>query len=1000
MIYRLYAAIVLLALAVTVMASADKPFIRERMVMPEGDKLQFSHGSTIVELSNGDLLCAWYAGSREKGNDVAIFASRMEKEADFWSDASIIIDTPGKSEGNPVLFLDRKGVLWLFYQTMYGSGEGRTKPGTGWTTCKIKAMTSHNGGINWSDERILVDELGYLTRNKPIQLDSGTILLPIHDERNWSSRILISRDDGQNWEMSGRIDSGLGFHRGNIEPALLERLDGSLLCYMRTGAENFKSNFKTWKSVSIDGGYHWAKPVEIEVPNPNAALDLLRLKSGNVVMALNPVPDGGRKNLSLWLSVNDADAWTIFRTLENGPEYNSYPAIIQSRDGLIHLTYSQPRGGIKHVTLNEAWIWQDALVSKEYRLPNLVPALDAEEDLREMTYASRYVPVKDEPFIEHVRDKIAVAEKGVIKKLFKAKPDVSEIKFEPEITAEHVVSMEHTPEKIWIGTKKGLYVLDHDSKRARRYPDYGINGPLATEITDLAVDSKGCLWVGTPIGLSCLKPDGSWYAICGKDGLPVEKITALCTDKNDNLWIGTTEGAVLYLPYVDGRQWFYRAGKRYLINDTIIDVATSPDGMLVYFQTGQGLSKIKGVNQTLKQRAEVIENRLNERHRRLGMVAACLLDDVENPTTCTIGDNDNDGLWTSYHVVAMSLAYGATGIDAYHKSAQKSMQALIMLQNASGIPGLVARSVVPIEMGKSKSEQWRLTPDKKWLWKSDTSSDEIDGHFFGFYAYWQHIARFDPEENTIITKQIRRLMDYIVDHNYLLIDWTGKRTRWGFWSPDLLNDDPEHYIENGLNAAQLLSFLKVTFHITGDLKYKEHYDILIADHGYLGNILLEKKVFPDENNHSDNQLAFCALYPLLQLEHDPKARKALQSAVRRHYKTISNDGSSFFYFAVATIDPDFVDIKSGVKDLRQTPTDRRQWKMTNSNRKDIIWSPRLSRFGRQQLLYVLPGDERNWAKWNGNPYYPDGGGDGRLEDDGASWLLGYWMGRYHGFIGE
>jgi hypothetical protein len=135
---------------------------------------------------------------------------------------------------------------------------------------------------------------------------------------------------------------------------------------------------------------------------------------------------------------------------------------------LIHLTYSQPRGGIKHVTLNEAWIWQDALVSKEYRLPNLVPALDAEEDLREMTYASRYVPVKDEPFIEHVRDKIAVAEKGVIKKLFKAKPDVSEIKFEPEITAEHVVSMEHTPEKIWIGTKKGLYVLDHDSKRARR----------------------------------------------------------------------------------------------------------------------------------------------------------------------------------------------------------------------------------------------------------------------------------------------------------------------------------------------------------------------------------------------------------------------------------------------------------------------------------------------------------------------------------------------------
>ena len=72
--------------------------------------------------------------------------------------------------------------------------------------------------------------------------------------------------------------------------------------------------------------------------------------------------------------------------------------------------------------------------------------------------------------------------------------------------------------------------------------------------------------------------------------------------------------------------------------------------------------------------------------------------------------------------------------------------------------------------------------------------------------------------------------------------------------------------------------------------------------------------------------------------------------------------------------------------------------MVNSNRKDIVWSPFKSRFDREQLLNVLPADERNWGKWNGNPYYPDSGGDGRYEDDGASWLLAYWMGRYHGFI--
>ena len=503
-----------------------------------------------------------------------------------------------------------------------------------------------------------------------------------------------------------------------------------------------------------------------------------------------------------------------------------------------------------------------------------------------------------------------------------------------------------------------------------------------------------------PLGLSLLKSDGSWNSVQGKQGLPVENITALAIDSNDRIWIGTPQGAILYKPYEQGRQWFYRAGKRYLMNDEISDIVLSPQGMPVYFKTADGISKIEAVSRTLAQKADIIEDRLNKWHRRLGLVAACILDDAENPTSHTIGDNDNDGLWTSYHVVAMSMAYGATGNKAYLESAKKGMHALVMLQNASGIPGLVARSVVPISERDSKSEQWRATPDGKMLWKSDTSSDEIDGHFFAFYAYWQHIARFDPQEYALIQKQITTVMDYIVDNNYQLIDWDGERTRWGFWNPENLNGDPEHYIENGLNAAQILSFLKVTFYITGDPKYKKHYDYLISEHGYLGNVLLQKKVFPDENNHSDNQLGFCALFPLLQLEQDPKVRHALQQAVRRFYKTLWNDGSSFFYFSAATIDPDFVDIKAAVTDLRQTPTDRRQWKMTNSHRADIIFSPRLSRFGRPQLLHVLPADERNWAKWNGNPYYPDGGGDGRYEDDGASWLLGYWMGRYFGFIGE
>jgi len=637
-------------------------------------------------------------------------------------------------------------------------------------------------------------------------------------------------------------------------------------------------------------------------------------------------------------------------------------------------------------------------IDGEYKLPNLVPALDYADDLIFKTNAIEYIPVKDAEFIEHVRGNISQKEKENISELFTANIKKLRTSKYQKLLDFPITAIKNGDNVVWIGTENGLYVFDTVSQKMTKHESYGVNGPLSTHISDIELDRKGTLWIATPIGLSLLKSDGVWSSLRGSEGLPVEEITALAIDKDDRIWIGTTQGAILYTPYEDGRQWYYRAGKRYLINDVISDIELAEAGKSVYFKTNKGISKIDAVKRSLAQKADIIEKRLNKRHRRMGMVAGCILDDAENPTSHKIGDNDNDGLWTSYHVVAMSLAYASTGESKYLESAKEGMHAMIMLQNASGIPGLVARSVVSIDERDQKSEQWRETPDGKLLWKSDTSSDEIDGHFFAFYAYWEHIAKHDSDESALINEQISSVINYLVDNNYQLIDWNGERTRWGFWNPELLNDDSEHYIENGLNAAQILSFLKVSYYITGNKKYKKHYDYLITEHGYLGNVLLEKKVFPDANNHSDNQLGFCALYPLLQLEYDSKARNALQRTVRRHYRTLSRDGSAFFYFAAATIDPDFVDINGGVLNLRQIPTDRRQWAMINSNRKDIVWSPYKTRFNRPQLLSVLPADERNWGKWNGNPYYPDGGGDGRYEDDGGSWLLGYWMGRYHGFI--
>lgn len=559
----------------------------------------------------------------------------------------------------------------------------------------------------------------------------------------------------------------------------------------------------------------------------------------------------------------------------------------------------------------------------------------------------------------------------------------------------------------WIAMRDGGLSVGREGRKAEPYRHYGVNGPLSTTITGIVKDSKDTLWLGTPIGLSKRSSDGTWTAIRGRDGLPFEDITGIAVDSNDRLWLGTSVGVVHYRPYEEGRRWFYRQGKRYLPDDNVTAIAVSNDGNTVYVGTPVGIGTINVKTTTLLERAQTIEKRINERHRRYGLVAECTLDNAENPTSHTISDNDNDGLWTAYHVAAMSLAYGATKDETAKASARESMHALYMLQNASGIPGLVARSVVSPEIGATfepdkpaDKRQWRLTPDGKYYWKSDTSSDEIDGHFMAFYAYYEHIARHDPREKQLCQDQCRKLIDYLVENNYQLIDWDGERTRWGFWNPEALNGEPGDYIENGLNALQMLSFLRTSHFVTGDTKYLDHYKKLILEHHYLSNILLSKKEWPDENNHSDDQLGYVAWYPILQLEKDPVILRALTQGCRRHYRIVWPEKPSFYTFVYATVDPNQADIAGGIENLKEIPTDRRTWQQKNSHRADVEFNWRPNRFGDPVITRVLPADERVFKKWNADPYEPDAGGDGREEDDGAAFLLPYWMGRYHGFIAE
>ncbi len=319
------------------------------MIFSGSSRYPQSHGSTIVETTEGDLLAAWYAGSREKGDDVVILTSRRPPGGAEWSPPLVAADTPGKPEGNPVLFQPDPDRLMLFYQTIHGGGEGPTTKTTGWTTCDIKFKTSLDQGRSWGPDVPVRKRWGYVIRTKPLLID-GKILLPTHDEINWASLVMIGEGDGSKWHSSNVVSTGEGFKRGNIEPAIVEVTKGSLLMYMRSGSRTC-----VWQSLSSDRGNTWSPPDPTNLPNPDSAIDLLRLTDGKIALAFNNSSDS-RTPLTLALSEDDGQTWQGFKDLETGPGSFSYPAMTQARDGLIHVSYTYRREGIKHAILHESQI--------------------------------------------------------------------------------------------------------------------------------------------------------------------------------------------------------------------------------------------------------------------------------------------------------------------------------------------------------------------------------------------------------------------------------------------------------------------------------------------------------------------------------------------------------------------------------------------------------------------------------------------------------------------
>ncbi|HMV47826.1 MAG TPA: hypothetical protein PLD20_31220 [Blastocatellia bacterium] len=480
--------------------------------------------------------------------------------------------------------------------------------------------------------------------------------------------------------------------------------------------------------------------------------------------------------------------------------------------------------------------------------------------------------------------------------------------------------------------------------------------------------------------------------------LPWNEITVLADDQPGAILIGTKRGLISFnIMTNDVRS--YMSGKRWLPDDHVTGIGLEPPvkANIIWVETPKGFSRIEYKEMTLAEKSKAFVERVQKRHVRWGMTSDSILQTPGDLSTNKMVSSDNDGLWTQMYIAAEAFRYAVTKAPDARANAKVGLEAMLRLEQITGISGFHARSIIKIgEDIQPKDGEWHTTADGLWRWKGDTSSDEIVGHYFGYAIYYDLVA--DEAEKEKIRGVVTRMTDHILNNNYQLIDVDGKRTRWGWWAPEDIWEDPD---ETGLRALHILAHLRTAHHITGHTRYQQAYEELISKHRYHLLTRNLKINYPGHVNHSDDELAFLSYYPLLVYEKDAKLREVYLQSLERSWQVERPERNPLwnFIFAAGSGAKEF-DREESLRTLREIPMDLIEWTVTNSHRLDVPMDLSADRFNRKQSLVVLPYDELPMTKWNGNPYRIDGGNGGRSEDDGAYFLLPYWMGRYHRLIGE
>jgi alpha-L-rhamnosidase len=328
-------------------------FINKNAPYPE------SHAATIAETKEGTIVAAWFGGTKERNPDVCIWVSRRINGQ--WTPAEnvangIVNDTLRYACWNPVLYQVPGGELQLYY-----------KIGPNVAGWKGKVITSNDGGVTWSAPRDLPDGILGPVKNKPVLLKNGVLISPSSTEsEGWKVHFEISGDMGKTWEKPGTVDNGNKWHA--IQPTLLTHKDGRLQILCRTQERVIA---EAWSS---DNGKTWSPLTPSSLPNNNSGLDGVSLQDGRQLLVYNHVlphdslkrGKGARTPLNVAVS-EDGVTWDAALAPEDSPiSQYSYPSVIQSSDGLVHVVYTWRRKAIKHLVIDPSQLILSKIEDKQW----------------------------------------------------------------------------------------------------------------------------------------------------------------------------------------------------------------------------------------------------------------------------------------------------------------------------------------------------------------------------------------------------------------------------------------------------------------------------------------------------------------------------------------------------------------------------------------------------------------------------------------------------------